>query len=194
MLAIAKEKLSHLSIDWQIINMNAEQLPFDDNSIDLVVCCFGFMFVEDKPGAYAEIRRVLRPGGSLVLSTWSKLEENAASHVFRKTVKQFLGDSLPETYRLPFSMPDPEEIKQALLLAGFSKATSEISMKSSVCASAKEAAFGLMHGGSLYEEIKNRNPMWLDQIPAIVEKELAEAYGIAPMRAPMKAVISQAWK
>src|SRR5687768_12664849 len=38
MLAEAKKKLSHLDIDWQ--NIDAQQLPFDDNSIDLVICCF----------------------------------------------------------------------------------------------------------------------------------------------------------
>src|SRR5687768_4101069 len=38
MLAEAKKKLSHLDIDWQ--NIDAQQLPFRDNSIDLVVCCF----------------------------------------------------------------------------------------------------------------------------------------------------------
>ena len=50
MLAEAKKKLSHLDIDWQ--NIDAQQLPFRDNSIDLVVCCFGYMFVPDRPKAF----------------------------------------------------------------------------------------------------------------------------------------------
>src|SRR5687768_14023856 len=41
MLKEARKKLSHLDIDWQIID--AQQLPFDNNSIDLVICCFGYM-------------------------------------------------------------------------------------------------------------------------------------------------------
>src|SRR6188768_2609617 len=61
MLAVAKKKLSHIDIDWQ--NIDAQQLPFSDNSIDLVVCCFGYMFVPDKPKAFAEVYRVLKPGG-----------------------------------------------------------------------------------------------------------------------------------
>jgi hypothetical protein len=39
-----------------------------------------------------------------------------------------------------------------------------------------------------------RNPMWLDEITTIVEKELAEKYGAAPMVAPMQAIICEAWK
>ena len=53
MLAVAKKKLSHLEIHWQ--NIDAQQLPFSDNSIDLVICCFGYMFVPDKPTAFAEV-------------------------------------------------------------------------------------------------------------------------------------------
>lgn len=56
MLAEAKKKLSYLDIDWQ--NIDAQQLPFRDNSIDLVVCCFGYMFVPDKSKAFAEAYRV----------------------------------------------------------------------------------------------------------------------------------------
>lgn len=61
MLAVAKEKLNDADIIWQ--HIDAQELPFDDGSIDLVVCCFGFMFVPDKQRAFAEVYRVLRPGG-----------------------------------------------------------------------------------------------------------------------------------
>ena len=73
MLGEAKKKLSHLNIEWQ--NIDAQQLPFNNNSIDLVVCCFGYMFVPDKPKAFAEAYRVLRPGGMFLFTTWDKLEQ-----------------------------------------------------------------------------------------------------------------------
>ncbi len=40
----------------------------------------------------------------------------------------------------------------------------------------------------------SRNPAWMEEIRALVEKELALKFGEAPMVAPMSAVISQAWK
>jgi hypothetical protein len=67
-------------------------------------------------------------------------------------------------------------------------------VKESYCATAKKAAEGLIKGGSLYNEIMNRDPAWLNEILATVEEELSEKYGSAPMVAPMKAIISQAWK
>ena len=192
MLAVANEKLGTLNTDWQIIDF--QKIPFDDSSFDLVVCCFGYMFAEDKVKAFAESLRVLRPGGMLLMSTWGELEHNEASHVFRKTVKKFFGDSLPETYKIPYSMSNPDAIKDQLLHAGFSKVMTDTVKKNSVCASAKEAAYGLVQGGSLYNEIMKRNPTWVEEIKSIVETELAEKYGVAPMIAPMQAIICQAWK
>src|SRR6187455_286277 len=78
MLAVAKKKLSHLDIDWQ--HIDAQQLPFSDNNFDLVICCFGYMFVPDKSKAFAEAYRVLKPGGHFLFTTWDKLENNPASY------------------------------------------------------------------------------------------------------------------
>jgi ubiquinone/menaquinone biosynthesis C-methylase UbiE len=192
MLVVAKEKLKSMDIDWRIID--ARQLPFDDNSIDLVVCCFGYMFVPDKSKAFSEAYRILRPGGILLFNTWDKLELNAASYVYRKAVKKYLEDPLPQSYKLPFSMYNDIVIRKKLQQAGFSKITIERVDKVSVSQTAKEAAKGLTKGGSIYNEIMKRNPAWIDEITAAVEKELATKYGEAPMIAPMKAVVCQAWK
>lgn len=192
MLGEAKKKLSHLDIEWQ--NIDAQQLPYNDNSIDLVVCCFGYMFVPDKSKAFAEAYRVLRPGGMFLFTTWDRLEQNAASYTARSIAKGYLEEPLPDSYNLATSMSDETVIGQLLQDAGFSKKTIEKVKLLSVSPSAKEAAYGLVGGGLIFEEIKKRNPAWIDEIKIKVEKELAEKFGAAPMIAPISAVISQAWK
>jgi ubiquinone/menaquinone biosynthesis C-methylase UbiE len=192
MLSIAKKKLGHLDIDWQKID--AQQLPFSDNSIDLVVCCFGYMFVPDKPKAFAEVYRVLKPGGHFLFTTWDKLENNAASYCSRSIAKEYLEEPLPESYNLATSMSDEADIKPLLQDAGFEKISIEQVKLFSVSPTAKEAAYGLVDGGSIYEQIKKRNTALIDEIKIKLEKELAEKFGAAPMIAPMSAVISQAWK
>src|SRR5688572_11485060 len=112
MLAVAKKKLGHLDIDWQ--NIDAQQLPFSDNSIDLVICCFGYMFVPDKPTAFAEAYRVLRPGGHFLFTTWDKLENNPASFVSRSIAKEYLEEPLLASYDLPSSMNDERGIRSLL--------------------------------------------------------------------------------
>lgn len=192
MLGEAKKKLSHLDIEWQ--NIDAQQLPFSDNSIDLVVCCFGYMFVPDRPKAFAEVYRILRPGGMFLFTTWDSLEQNGASYTSRTIAKEYLDGPLPESYNLATSMSDEAVIRPLLHDAGFSKIAIEKVKLFSVSPSAKEATYGLVEGGQIYEEIKKRNPAWIDEIKIKVEKELTEKFGAAPMIAPMSAVISQVWK
>lgn len=49
---------------------DAQALPWDDGSFDLVTSAFGIMFAPDQPRAAAEALRVCRPGGRIVLANW----------------------------------------------------------------------------------------------------------------------------
>jgi len=192
MLAVAKEKLKGLDINWEMID--ALQLPFEEESIDLVVCCFGYMFVQDKLKAFTEAFRVLRPGGMLLFTTWDNLELIGASFVYRNIAKRYLKEPLPDSYNLPFSMYDETAIKKMLQEAGFSKISIEKVSKLSISPTAKEASEGLTQGGVIYNAIMSQNPRWIEEIKTLVEKELTGKFGAAPMIAPMSAVISQGWK
>jgi len=192
MLAVAKKKLSHLDIDWQ--HIDAQQLPFSDNSFDLVICCFGYMFVADKPKAFAEAYRVLRQGGHFIFTTWDKLENNPASFTSQCMAKQYLEEPLPASYDLPTSMSDENVIRSLLQDTGFSKLFIEKVKLFSASPSAKEAALGFVEGGSDYDEIRKRKPGSIDEIKIKLEKELADQLGDEPMTVPISALISQAWK
>lgn len=50
--------------------MDAEQLAFEDESFDVVLCGFGIFFFPDPRRAVDEFRRVLRPSGRVALTTW----------------------------------------------------------------------------------------------------------------------------
>jgi len=192
MLAIAKEKLKTEKIDWQIID--AENLPFPGDSVDLIVCCFGYMFVPNKEKAFREAFRVLKAGDMFIFSTWDNLESNQVSFVYRNIAKKYLPDPLPDSYNLPFSMNDESEIKNLLEKAGFKKIKIETLQKTCVSHSAHQAAEGLSQGGLIYNEIMKRNPEWMTEIKISLEKQLAEKFGKAPMKASMSAIIVQAWK
>lgn len=56
--------------------MDAEAMDLDDESVDGVLCRWGFMLMPDPRRALAETSRVLRNGGRLVLAVWSTPDRN----------------------------------------------------------------------------------------------------------------------
>ncbi len=56
--------------------MDAERIDLDADSVDGVLCRFGYMLMADPAAALSETRRVLRPGGRLSLAVWGAPERN----------------------------------------------------------------------------------------------------------------------
>jgi len=67
MLEQARRRAADLGLDASLLQGDAQQLPFPDASFDTVVCTFALCTIPDDRRAVAEARRVLRPGGTLVL-------------------------------------------------------------------------------------------------------------------------------
>jgi ubiquinone/menaquinone biosynthesis C-methylase UbiE len=67
MLAIARRRATDLGIDVQLRRGDAQALEFADHSFDTVVITLALCTIPDDRGAVREVRRVLRPGGKLVL-------------------------------------------------------------------------------------------------------------------------------
>ena len=74
MLARGRDRLIDKGLGAQVsfVIANAECLPFPDRSFDCVTIGFGLRNVTDKPAALASMRRVLRPGGRLLVLEFSK--------------------------------------------------------------------------------------------------------------------------
>jgi SAM-dependent methyltransferase len=66
---------------------DAEQLPFDDASFDVVVSTFGVMFTPNQPQAASELLRVCKSGGKIGLANWTP--DGFIGHVF-KTLGKYL--------------------------------------------------------------------------------------------------------
>lgn len=90
---------------FTVRQMDAQKLEFADASFDAVVANHMLYHVEDRPRALAEIRRVLRPGGTLFAAT------NSESHLaaIRALLDEFLGaDSPIKPGEMPFSLENGE--------------------------------------------------------------------------------------
>jgi ubiquinone/menaquinone biosynthesis C-methylase UbiE len=67
MLDIARRRAAELGVEVQLREGDAEHLPFDDGSFDTVVCALALCSIPDHGRAIAEMARVLKPGGKLLL-------------------------------------------------------------------------------------------------------------------------------
>lgn len=118
MLEVAKSKITDPVVQWKIAD--AQQLPFDNESFDHVVCQFGIMFFPDKQKALEEAYRVLEKGGKYLFNTWDSLDYNPRVAIFRNVMMEMFGNDTPDFLgEGPFSFHDKDEIRNMLVKAGF---------------------------------------------------------------------------
>jgi ubiquinone/menaquinone biosynthesis C-methylase UbiE len=101
----------------QVTQGDGQQLPFADGQFDAGFSMFGLMFFPDRERGWRELRRVVRPGGPCVVSSWwpvtSRPEMAALFASFAEAMPDLPGNDAPA----PLS--DPASIRAEVLAAGF---------------------------------------------------------------------------
>lgn len=121
MVAAARRRATELGItNVEFRVLDAERMDLATDSVDGVICRWGYMLMIDPGAAFAETRRVLRPGGRLAFSVWAEPEHNLwASLVSRILVAR--GLMAPPDPKAPgiFALADPNRIRDLVTSAGF---------------------------------------------------------------------------
>lgn len=94
-----------------------EELPFDDNSFDLVSGFNSFQYAALVPNAVREAKRVLKPGGKLVAMIWGN-KEDCEAFAYLKAVGAQLPPPPPGAPG-PFALSENNLLEQILKDAGF---------------------------------------------------------------------------
>lgn len=118
MLEVAKREAPHIEW-WHGI---AEDLPFDNDSFDVVVSQFGLMFFEDMSAAIKEMVRVLRPGGRLAVAVWDTLENTPGYAVMVNILQRLFGDEVANGLRAPYTLGNVQDLQNLFHKAGISDA------------------------------------------------------------------------
>ena len=131
MLRVGRDRLLDRGIveNVRFAQADAQQLPFPDNSFDLVSIAFGLRNVTDKDLALRSMLRVLKPGGRLLILEFSKpqnplvekLYDGYSFNLLPKLGKLFARDEtsyryLAESIRMH---PDQQTLQSMLDSAGF---------------------------------------------------------------------------
>ena len=172
------------------VEADAQQLPFDEGSFDLVVCQFGAMFFPDKVRGHSEARRVLSDGRHYLLAIWDAIERNPLTAVTQQVLIDAFPDDPPLFMREgPFGYSDPLRIESHLHDAGFETVEIETVEMRSRAASARDAANALCYGTPMGTELDEREPGSLERVFPLVEQALRRFEGPNGIDAPMSAHI-----
>ncbi|MDP8931981.1 MAG: methyltransferase domain-containing protein, partial [Actinomycetota bacterium] len=102
---------------------SAEDMPLPDASFDVVLCQIGLQFVPDKLAALREMRRVLAPGGRLVLNAPGPTPPPFV--VLADTLARHVTPEVARFVHVVFSLHDPGELGDLLAAAGFADVVTE---------------------------------------------------------------------
>jgi len=119
MLAIARQRAADLGREADLRDGDAERLPFDDASFDTVLCALSLCTIPSPEAAVGEMRRVLRPGGRLLLldhigSTWPPLyaaQWLAERVTIRTAGEHFTRRQLPLVQAAGFQIMETERLR-----------------------------------------------------------------------------------
>jgi SAM-dependent methyltransferase len=164
-------------VEWRAAD--AMQLPFADATFDAVVCQFGAMFFPDKAGAFAETRRVLRPGGLFIFSVWDHIAENEFADTVTTALEAlFVADPPRFMARTPHGYHDQRAIERDLAGGGFTAAPRFDTVAArSRAATPRIPAIAYCQGTPLRNEIEARDAARLDEATNAAENALGERFG-----------------
>jgi SAM-dependent methyltransferase len=123
MVAAARRRAEELGVqNAEFRVLDAERMDLETDSVDGVLCRWAYMLMIDPAAAFAETRRVLRPGGRLAFSVWAAHERNPALSLVG-TVLVELGHVPPPDPEAPsaFALADPGHISELVVAADFAE-------------------------------------------------------------------------
>jgi len=165
------------AVEWR--QADAMQLPFLDATFDAVVCQFGVMFFPEKPKAFSEARRVLRPGGVFIFNVWDRIQENEFADTVTTALESLFPTDPPRFLaRTPHGYHDRPAIERDLASGGFSASPLITTVATrSRADSSRIPALAYCQGTPLRNEIEARDASRLGEATDIATEAIARRFG-----------------
>jgi SAM-dependent methyltransferase len=141
---------------------DAQRLQFRDASFDMMVCQFGVMFFPNKPKAFAEAARVLRPDGVFVFTVWDSIDTSPLTAAVVAGLAELIPDDPPDfLVRIPHGYHDPDQIRRDVTAGGMAVESIERLVLRGTAPSARAIAEGFCYGTPTRFELEKRSDIEL---------------------------------
>lgn len=128
MIEVLRERLhaaGTANVRCEVMDGQALELP--DASFDAAACSFALMLFPDRAKGFAELNRVLRPGGRAVVSGWAGPDKFEALGLFLSAMQAAFPDMPPPPSPPPvFSLADPDKFQAEMEASGFQEVEIEL--------------------------------------------------------------------
>ena len=175
-------------IEWK--QADAQALPFEDQSFDVVACQFGVMFFPDKVQGYKEACRVLKLGGHFFFNVWDRISENEFADVVTEALAALFPHDPPRFLaRTPHGYHDEKRIREELKAAGFTSISIDAVDAISKAASPRDPAIAYCQGTPLRNEIEARDASRLEDATNKAAEALAHRFGSGAIEGRIRAFV-----
>jgi SAM-dependent methyltransferase len=149
------------------------------------------MFFAEKSRAYAEARRVLRPGAIFIFNVWDRIEENEFADVVTTALENLFPEDPPRFLaRTPHGYYDHETITRDLAKGGFTASPEIVTLSArSRAESFRIPAIAYCQGTPLRNEIEAREASRLGEATETAAAAIAKHFGRGPVDGKIQAHI-----
>jgi enediyne biosynthesis protein CalE5 len=163
MVAVVSRRASAVGLNnIECLEMDAENLRFDDQSFDAVTNAYGLMFCPDPTRAMTEAYRVLKGGGRFAFATWDDSSKSPFFDVITSIAAPILSLPAPDPAAPgPFRLASALRLDSMLRASGFSRVEVESRTATFECASVAEYC-------QLFSDVA-----WKARIAALTDAQLA---------------------
>jgi ubiquinone/menaquinone biosynthesis C-methylase UbiE len=174
-LLLAKRQGDDLGLGsrLRLVQADAHKLPFPNSCADRVTCRFGIMFFTDIDTAFAEMLRVLKPGGRAAFLAGGQFEQPFFESTVGVILRLVPGTRVPEPARAMFRFAPRGSIGDALRRAGFRRIEERHMTLPRIWAGSPQDLW------QYFQEISTLFHPLIRAIPAKLRGEVGEAVRIA---------------
>lgn len=172
MLDVAKNLTEHAKYKPEWHQGAVSKLPFEAGSFSKCFCQQGLQYFPDKVAALKELRRVLMPNGTLIITVWSDVSPFIAS--LSRAFGRHVSTNAEQGALAPFAFRDKEYISRLIAEAGYKDQSVQVITANRILGEPSKSIPSEIAGIPVGKEVASKGPDVMARIVQEVSQEMAQ--------------------